>query len=104
MQMEAVNKATMDAMMERKNAFAAAAGRPKPAHQLDKENTSLLTNVVPTGDGDHSCTRKPRKKKTFCLNCKMMVIHKPELCYKLEANKAVRYPGWTSISKQHMMA
>ena len=34
----------------------------------------------------------------------MMVIHKPELCYKLEANKAVRYPGWTSISKQHMMA
>ena len=44
MQMEAVNKATMDAMMERKNAFAAAAGRPKPAHQPDKENTSLLAN------------------------------------------------------------
>ena len=47
MQMEAVNKATMDAMMERKNAFAAAAGRPKPAHQPDKENTSLLTKCCP---------------------------------------------------------
>jgi hypothetical protein len=32
------------------------------------------------------------------------VIHKPELCYKLKTNKAGRYPGWTSISKQNTPA
>jgi hypothetical protein len=30
----------------------------------------------------------------------MMVIHKPELCYELEANNAARYPGWMSTSEQ----
>ena len=35
--MEVTNKANMDAMMERKNALVAMAGRLKPTHQLDKE-------------------------------------------------------------------
>jgi hypothetical protein len=41
--------------------------------------------------------KKPRKKKTLCPNCKCFVLHKPETCYELEANKATRYPGWTSV-------
>ena len=61
---------------------------------MDKENTPPLTkNANPTGDGDRSCSRKPRRKKSFCPNCKMMVIPKPELCYELEVDKAARYPG-----------
>ena len=101
-QMEAANKANMNAMMERMNALVATAGRLKLTHQPDKENTPPLTkNANPTSNGDHSRIRKPRRKKSFCPNCKMMVIHKPELCYELKANKAARYPGWMSIFEQN---
>ena len=104
-QMEAANKANMDAMMERMNALVVMTGCLKPTHQPDKENPPLLTkNANPTGNGGRSHIRKPRRKKSFRPNCKMMVIHKPELCYELKANKATRYPGWTSISKQNAMA
>ena len=97
-QMKAANKANMDAMMEHMNALVVTAGRLKPTHQPDKENPPPLTkNANPTGDSDPSRTRKPRRKKSFSPNCKMMMIHKPELCYELQANKAARYPGWTSI-------
>jgi hypothetical protein len=41
--------------------------------------------------------KKPRKKKTLCPNCKCSVLHKPELCYELEINKATHYPGWKSV-------
>ena len=93
-QMEAANKANMDAVIEHRNALVATAGCLKPTHQLDKENTPPLTkNADPTGDGDRSCSRKPRRKKSFCPNCKMMVIPKPELCYELKVDKAARYPG-----------
>ncbi len=66
-QMEATNKTNMDAMMEQINTLVAAGGAQQ-AHQPDKENTPLETNVIPLGGGDR--VRKPRRKKALCPNCK----------------------------------
>ena len=94
-QMEAANKMNMDLMMERINALITASGG-QLMHQPDKENTPPTGNVTPpTGGGER--IKKPRKKKTLCPHCKTFVLHKPELCYELEANKASRYPGWKSV-------
>ena len=73
-QMEATNKANMEAMMEKMNALVAS----------NKENTHQGGNVKPTGTGKRE--KKPRKKKTLCPNCKCFLLHKPKLCYELEAN------------------
>jgi hypothetical protein len=89
-QMEVANKMNMDAMMEQMNALMAAGGAWQ-AHQPDKENTPPGRNVIPLGGGDQ--VRKPRRKKALCPNCKCFILHKPENCYKLEANKALHYPG-----------
>ena len=71
-----------------------AANGARPTHQPYKENSPPAGNVnPPTGER----VKKPRKKKTLCPNCKTFVLHKPELCYELEANKATRYPGWKSV-------
>jgi hypothetical protein len=94
-QMEAANKTNMDLMMERMNALITASGS-RLTHQTDKENTPPTGNVKPsTGGGER--VKKPRKKKRLCPHCKMFVLHKHELCYELEANKASRYPGWKSV-------
>jgi hypothetical protein len=94
-QMEAANKTNMDSMMERMNALiTVASGRQ--THQPDKENTPPTGNVKPpTGGGER--VKKPRRKRTLCPHCKTFVLHKHELCYELEANKASRYPGWKSV-------
>jgi hypothetical protein len=57
-QMESTNKTNMDSMMEQMNALVAA-GKAQQAHQLDKENTSPGTNVIPLGGGNQ--VRKPRQ-------------------------------------------
>jgi hypothetical protein len=93
-QMEATNKTNMDAMMERMNALLAARDA-RHAHQPDKVNTPPGSNVIPLGGGAQA--KKPRRKKALCPNCKCFVMHKPANCFKLEANKALRYPGWKSI-------
>jgi hypothetical protein len=72
-----------------------AAGGAQQAYQLDKENTPLGRNVIPPGGGNR--VRKPRQKKALCPNCKCFVLHKPASCYELEANKALRYPGWKTV-------
>jgi hypothetical protein len=90
-QMEATNKANMEAMMEKMNALVTAHATRQP----DKENIPPGGNVKPPGGGDPA--KKPRKKKALCPNCKCFAMHKPELCYELEANKAKRYPGWKSV-------
>ena len=92
--MEATNNANMEAMMDKMNALVAS-NATRQTHQPDKENTPPGGNVKPPGSGDR--VKKPRKKKTLCPNCKCFVLHKPELCYELEANKAMRYPGWKSV-------
>jgi hypothetical protein len=90
--MEATNKANMEAMMEKMNALVTANATRQP----DKENTPPGGNVKPPGGGGDKA-KKPRRKKTLCPNCKCFAMHKPELCYELEANKAKRYPGWKSV-------
>jgi hypothetical protein len=85
-QMEATNKAKMNALV--------ASNATRQTHQPDKENAPPSGNVKPPGS---ERVKKPRKKKTLCPNCKCFVLHKPNLCYELEANKAARYPGWKSV-------
>jgi len=89
-QMEAKNKANMEAMMDKMNALVAS-NATRQTHQPDKENTPPGGNVKPPDGGNR--VKKPRKKNTLCPNCKCFVLHKPELCYELEANKATCYPG-----------
>ncbi len=36
------------------------------------------------------------KKKKKCLHCGLEVYHKPEACFKLDANATKRPAGWTS--------
>jgi hypothetical protein len=93
-QMEGTNKTNIDTMMEGMNAFVAARDA-RHAHQLDKVNTTPGSNVIPLGGGTRA--KKPRRKKALCPNCKCFVMHKPSNCFELEANKALRYPGWKSI-------
>ena len=82
-QMEATNKANMDAMMERMNALVAAGA--------NKENTPP-TGTTPAAGGP----KRPRAKKHHCPNCKKMVLHKAQDCYELEVNKDKRFEGWKS--------
>jgi hypothetical protein len=86
--MIATNKANMDAMMERMNAIMAGGGEKRTAQQ-DKENTPPRQNrrpLVGTGMGTDQ-TKKPQKQKALCPHCKTFVLHKPDNCPKLEANK-----------------
>ena len=73
-QMEATNKANMEAMMDKMNALVTS-NATRQTHQPDKENTPPGGNVKPPGGGNR--VKKPRKKKTLCPNCKCFVLHKP---------------------------
>ncbi len=72
-----------------------AARDARHAHQPDNVNTPPGSNAIPLGGGARA--KKPRQKKALCPNCKCFVMHKPANYFKLEANKALRYPGWKSI-------
>ena len=94
-QMEATNKANMEATMEKTNSLVTS-NTTRQTHQPDTENIPPGGYVKPPcGGGDQA--KKPKKKKALCPNCKCFALHKPELCYELEANKAKRYLGWKSI-------
>ena len=60
---------------------------------VNKENTPPLTNAGKDNDQDNK-PRGIRRKKTSCPHCKALVYHKPNKCYKLEANKDKRWVGW----------
>jgi hypothetical protein len=93
--MAASNKANMDAMMERMNVLVAAGGGRR---SNNKENTLPAGNTTPTGGGTGgNKTKKPKRKRKLCPNCKTFVYHAPNKCYELEANKDTRYPRWTSV-------
>jgi hypothetical protein len=96
--MTAMNKANMDAMMERMNAIMAGGGEKQMAQQ-DKENTPPGGNRRPpagTGKGTDQ-TKKTRKQKALCPHCKTFVLHKPDNCPELEANKDKQWQGWKSV-------
>jgi hypothetical protein len=86
--MTTTHKANMDALMERMNAILAGGGEKQTA-QHNKENTPPRRNRHPlmrTGTGMDQ-TKKPQKQKALCPHCKTFVLHKPDNCTKLEANK-----------------
>ncbi len=95
--MAASNKANMDAMMEWMNVLvvvAAGGGR----RSNNKENTPPTRNTTPVGgSAGGNKTKKPKRKRKLCPNCKTFVYHAPDKCYELEANKNTRYPRWTSV-------
>jgi hypothetical protein len=95
--MAATNKAEMDAMMDRMNALVAGRGgdRCTPIQQPDKENAPPRGNIPPSTDKNRN--KIPRNQNAFCLHRKTFVIHKPDNCYELEANKDKCWPGWKSV-------
>ncbi len=94
--MTKTNMANMDAMMERMNAIMAG-GREKQTAQQDKENTPPGGNRhTPMGTGTDQ-TKKPQKQKALCPHCKMFVLHKPDNCPELKANKDKQWPGWKYV-------
>jgi hypothetical protein len=96
--MTATNKANMDVMMDRMNSLVAGRGgdRHTPIQKMDKENTPPGGNTRPPTNSDWN--KKPRKQKALCPHCKTFVLHKPDNCYELEANKDKRWPGWKSVN------
>jgi hypothetical protein len=95
--MAAANKATMEAVMECMNALVAAqGGKWKPREE--KENTPPLTNAG-KDNGQDNKPRGIRWKKTLCPLCKALIYHKPNKCYKLEANKDKRWVGWKLVKE-----
>ncbi len=96
--MTATNKANMDAMMERMNAILAGGGEKRTA-QHDKDNPPPGRNRLPlagTGTGTDQ-TKQPQKQKALSPHCKKFVLHKPDNCTELEANKDKRWLGWKSV-------
>jgi hypothetical protein len=85
--MTATNKANMEAMMERMNALVTGGAGRCPTHQ-DKESTPTVGNSLPTATGSGTTQpKKPKRCKCMCPHCKMFVLHKPEKCVELKANK-----------------
>jgi hypothetical protein len=94
----ATNKATMGMMMEKMNALVAGGGGRQTTHQDKKIPPPPGGGVLspPTGTGTNPA-KKTKRHKCLCPNYKMFVLHKPENCYKLRANKDKHWPGWNSV-------
>ncbi len=93
--MAASNKANIDAMMERMNTLVTAGGGRR---SNGNENTPPVRNTTPAGNSTGgNKTKKPKRKRKLCPNCKTFVYHAPDKCYKLEANKDTCYPRWMSV-------
>jgi hypothetical protein len=89
----------MNAMMEKMNALVAGRGgnRRTPTKQLDKNNTPPEGTYAPRRTQTGPRNPEPRKQKAICPHCKTFVLHKPENCPELEADKDKRWPGWKSV-------
>jgi hypothetical protein len=55
-----------------------------------KLNAPPATNANRGGDKE---AKKVKHKKKLCPHCNMFVFHKPDRCYKLDANKDKRWVG-----------
>jgi hypothetical protein len=82
----------MDAMMECMNAtLGGGGGRPS---KRNKENTPPATNTNRGGDKE---PKKVKQKKKLCPHCNVVVLCKPNRCYKLAVNKDKRWVGRKSV-------
>ncbi len=92
--MTVTNKANMDAMMESMNALVTGGAGRRPTQQ-DKASTPTVENSLPTSTGSGTTQpKKPKRQKSICPHCKMFVLHKPENCVELEANKDKCWVSW----------
>ena len=91
-EMTAANKANMDAMMEKMNALVTGKGGGKGAATNQQPNNENITPL------DSNKDKKPTRKKHLCPHCKAQVLHKPDNCPELEANKDKRWKGWKSVN------
>jgi hypothetical protein len=80
--LRAANKANMDAMMERMNVLVAGKGGNKE-------------NITPD---DTNKSKKSKRDKHLCIHCKAQVLHKPDNCPELKANKDKHWKGWKSVN------
>ncbi len=92
--MAMANKATMDAMMECMNAILGGSGSRRS--KRDKENTPPSTN---TNKGGNNKAKKVKRKKNLCPYCNLFIFHRPNRCYKLDANKDKWWIGWKSVEE-----
>ena len=90
--MTAANKANMDAMMERMNAMIAGKGRNK---QTSTNQQPSKENITPKKANQ---PKKPTWAKHTCIHCKAQVLHKPDNCPELKANKHKRWKGWMLLN------
>ncbi len=93
LQLEAIataNKVTIDAMMECMNPILSGGSR------MSKWNKETLPPAVNANRGGNEEAKKVKRKKKLCPYCNMFVLHKPNKCYKLEANKVKQWVGWKS--------
>jgi hypothetical protein len=81
--MLATNKQAMDTMFECMNVLIM--GHGKAADKVTATIPSSNTGCVP------STTNCNKKRYT---NCRKLIFHKPETCYKLKTNASKHYPGW----------
>ncbi len=95
MAMTATNKANMDAMMERMNALVTGGAGRHPTHQ-DKESTPTVGNSLPTSmvSGPAQETQEVQVHVSPLQN---VLLHKPENCVELKANKDKCWPGWKLV-------
>jgi hypothetical protein len=92
--MATANKATMDAIMECMNAIlGGSSGRMS---KRNKKNVPPATNA---NRGENEDAKKVNHKKKLCPHCSMVVFHKPDRCYDLEANKDKRWVSWISVKE-----
>ncbi len=97
LQLEAMamaNKATMDAMMEHMNAILRGSGSKRS--ERDKENTPPSTNA---NKGGNYKAKRVKRKKNLCPHYNLFIFHKPNRCYKLDANKDKWWVGWKSVEE-----
>jgi hypothetical protein len=71
MEMAAVNKAKMDAMIEHINAILCSGGRMS---EQNKDNAPPATNTDRGGDEK---AKKDKRKKKLSPHCNMFAFHKP---------------------------
>jgi hypothetical protein len=81
--MAAANEQAMDTMFECMNALIAGQGK------APNKVTAPITN---SNTGRSPSTTNHNKKR--CANCRKLVFHKPETCYKLKTNASKCYPEW----------
>jgi len=97
-QMEATNKANIEAMMDNMNALVAS-NATRQTHQWDKENTPPGGNVNPPGGGDR--VTKPRKKRHYAPTVSVLCSTSPSSAMNWRQTKPRATRDGSPSSRRH---